>query len=373
MAQQLPNIQAQLSSYLPSHLQPIQAIVTEGHQHNHLLNSNSVQPFSTRHGAPSQFRMHSLLPLSTQVSLPGRSTTFNSGTGRLNGVAQLHVGGETTDNDHAGRENEFEIQPSGSPDTFFSLSGTSSNARRPIQRFILSTNQSQEVAYKYRRTPVPRHRHNLYKPPSLSSSDTSQIEEKPFKSSLAIRKLHLGTVKQSGDIESGSSNPVSYGGSFGAPSEFAVSTRNLRTFNNLRPFTSRKFPEGEEGVESLSHEAPIHLHTPRPSAPTLIFQPAQRTIAHEINQQDLSGIYRTAHTTYQPSTTAPRYFSEPTPTVRPIESPPSFQNELETKQKSLDGLLDCCYRQAPGCQHLCTPNVSKEQVRQSTYLLVNCT
>lgn len=221
----------------------------------------------------------------------------------------------------------------------------------------------------------------------------------------------MGAARHSPDFEDRSDEPTSYGGSF-ASSEFAASTRHLRLTNNLRPFSARHFPESTETIQ-----------TPKPSAPTLIFQPAQRTIVHEVDPSVVAGLHRTVHTTREPfmnnwnsngGTTA--LVAIP-PTVRPVAAPPSlidqssgieqefggtgvpnfesrgstFGNggptfgdrtlppafndkslppafvdasveEERRRQESLANLLDCCQQQAPGCRHLCTPSVSKEQV-----------
>ncbi|KAI6192353.1 hypothetical protein M3Y97_00328400 [Aphelenchoides bicaudatus] len=392
-AQQLPAIQRQLSRVVPQNVAPIRPIVTEGLTANHylsnqhLLNGQTMQ--QRRNFDPSPFQQPAFF---VRPALPRKASRAASAatTRNLNGVSQLDVG----------------------PDAYFSLSGpsqvnaASATSRRPQQRFVLATNQNGQWGSKQR--------HNLYKPPlHYNSADVSQFEERPFKSSLSIRKLHLGAARHSPDFIDKSDEPTFYGGSF-ASGEFAASARHLRLTNNLRPFTSRHFPDEFETSKHVDHFEPKeytkqsssdldvskHLlekpELPRnfkeneaktPKAPTLIFQPAQRTIVHAVDPQVLSGPYRTAYTstTRHPvqqtswslnsQTTA---LSSIPPTIRPVVAPPIIPQERlnqtyvdasveeeRKKQESLTNLLNCCQQQAPGCRHLCTPSVSKEQIKRA--------
>jgi hypothetical protein len=311
-----------MKNYLPARVHPIQAFVTEG---------NGI----ARHDLRPQYRQPSfrLRSINNHVNLPPRP-------GRLNGVAQLHT------NIHSGELDENKeryYQPKAFADGFFSLSGSPDKGYH-TPRLILSTNQSHEIVHKYRRAYLSNRFHQSYKPaPGQNSGDSSQMEERPFKSALAIRKLHLGAAKHSSDT---SYEPISFGGSFGSGSNEFLTARNLRTFNNLRPFSSHKFPEDKPG-----------LFPPRP--PTLIFEPTHgtKTIVHPVDQNKLSVTYQTSHTTYRPRIHNQHLIA---PTVKTIEQPVHSGNA--EKQESLNQLLNCCQQQAPGCRHLCTPNVSKEQV-----------
>jgi hypothetical protein len=165
------------------------------------------------------------------------------------------------------------------------------------------------------------------------------------KSALSIRKLHLG-----GDAkEDEPGEPTSYGGSFAASSEFVATARSLRTFNNARPFGANRFTFTEEAAPSVGIVHP-------PKAVNVVFPHAQRTLIHQPTRGELSGTYHTPRGAYPTRLiTTPAY-----PTVAPLAAPPS-RNEAG-RQESLRSLLECCQQQSPGCRHLCTPSVSKEQV-----------
>lgn len=103
----------------------------------------------------------------------------------------------------------------------------------------------------------------------------------------------------------------------------------------------------------------IHRPTPR----TLIER--ERPAFIQITDRPITTLATTIKP--RPSLTTPRVVYT-TPLIIPAELTsrnPYAQAEnllLLRKQASLEGLLGCCQSQVPGCRHLCSPHVTKEDV-----------
>ncbi|KAI6204606.1 hypothetical protein M3Y94_00695000 [Aphelenchoides besseyi] len=293
-------------------------------------------------------------------------------TSRLGEASSIHSGEHDTSLPHTRASTtafgERFVSPDSSDDTFFSVS-PASKLQNPGPRYILSTNQTHEFVPKFRRN-FAREWHT--KSRGFADSDASnrltslrhsllfakptdeEIDERPMKSALAIRKLHLGD------------STTSFGGSF-APSSFAPSSTEIMTSapqaRSLQMFRSggdrsnalaalefaQKSTEQQQGGVRLPHG--------------VVFAPAQRTIQHSITDDGIDRV--TFQNSARPSVQIPVVVAP-----APVQSISAFNNRLPTvdveqNRQSLHLLLDCCQQQAPGCRHLCTPEVSKEEIKRA--------
>ncbi|KAI6210199.1 hypothetical protein M3Y96_00302300 [Aphelenchoides besseyi] len=291
-------------------------------------------------------------------------------TSRLGGVSSIHSGEHDTVLPHTHASTtafgERFVSPDSSGDTFFSVS-PASKPSNPGPRYILSTNQTHEFVPKFRRN-FAREWHT--KSRGFADSDASnrltllrhsllfakpideEIDERPMKSALAIRKLHLGD------------STTSFGGSFAPPStEIMTSAPQARSLQTFRSGSDRsnalaalefaqKSVEQQQGGVRLPHG--------------VVFAPAQRTIQHSITDDGVDRV--TFQNSARPSAQIPVVVAS-----APVQSISAFNNRLPTvdveqNRQSMHLLLDCCQQQAPGCRHLCTPDVSKEEVKNALLL-----
>ncbi|KAI6180487.1 hypothetical protein M3Y98_00725300 [Aphelenchoides besseyi] len=288
-------------------------------------------------------------------------------TSRLGGVSSIHSGEHDTVLPHTHASTtafgERFVSPDSSGDTFFSVS-PASKPSNPGPRYILSTNQTHEFVPKFRRN-FAREWHT--KSRGFADSDASnrltllrhsllfakpideEIDERPMKSALAIRKLHLGD------------STTSFGGSFAPPStEIMTSAPQARSLQTFRSGSDRsnalaalefaqKSVEQQQGGVRLPHG--------------VVFAPAQRTIQHSITDDGVDRV--TFQNSARPSAQIPVVVAS-----APVQSISAFNNRLPTvdveqNRQSMHLLLDCCQQQAPGCRHLCTPDVSKEEIKRA--------
>ncbi|KAI6227258.1 hypothetical protein M3Y99_01273600 [Aphelenchoides fujianensis] len=270
-------------------------------------------------------------------------------------------------------------------DAFFSLSAAPAPPpTNPGPRYVLATNQTQEVAHKYRRmfardwqtaartggqseaaSRLAALRRSLVfaKPPARfhSAANDEEIDERPMKSALAIRKLRLGDAT------------TSFGGSFApaavAPVEAPIAA--APTARTLPTFTGERQHE-EDGAEQRNALAALEfVHQTANAERTeglrlphgVVFAPAQRTIQHSFGDGGADRV--TLHNGARPAAVAPV-----APPSLPAHSPrlPVGQPIEPVRSEpppNLRQLLDCCQQQAPGCRHLCSPNVSKEEIKRA--------
>ncbi|CAD5231061.1 unnamed protein product [Bursaphelenchus okinawaensis] len=256
------------------------------------------------------------------------------------------------------------------------------NKPETSNRVLLSTNSTRET--------VPRAKHfTVSNSPAYRQSNDDLLEEKPMKSSLSIRKLHLGNVRKLG----GFAHATSYGGSFATSAEQAIpTTRNLRTFNNLTPV--RPVAKGLTGPQASNSEFTSIPSAPKAQAfiPNRVFsiedvqpQPIrpQTSLSPQPTHYYNNSVYRPvgfANTVQTVAPPTPRPLPQP-PVETPLHLNPSYRSQLEEvrreheflaqqqqKEANLRGLLQCCQDQAPGCRHLCSPDVSKEEVLSFSFL-----
>ncbi|CAD5234031.1 unnamed protein product [Bursaphelenchus xylophilus] len=347
-----------------------------------VLNGGSgVQPTSviSRQGSRPSYR--NLAPSATVPFVPQRLRTafgvpqrINT---RLNGITNTRQDITHADSDH---ERESGISSSRA-NQFSEPSGLTFAGNKPEpERALLSTNLTRATV---RSKHLARTVSNSPSYPRQSNDD--QFEERPIKSSLSIRKLHLGNVHKLG----GFAHATSYGGSFATSSEQALPpARNLRTFNNLSPVrpvaktltglaptASSHLPPAPKArgpvqnrIFSIEDVQPQPI---QPQVPPQSIQPVPQTQNHFYN----NSVYRQVGFSNTIATVAPptpQPLPQPPIATHPIHLNPAYQQQLlearreheylaqqQQKETSLRGLLQCCQDQAPGCRHLCSPEIRR--------------
>uniref|UniRef100_A0A915D7L0 DB domain-containing protein n=1 Tax=Ditylenchus dipsaci TaxID=166011 RepID=A0A915D7L0_9BILA len=166
-----------------------------------------------------------------------------------------------------------------------------------------------------------------------SRSVPSPPQELAIKNELEIRKLHEGD----------SQHTTSGGGSFGGGWQ---PVSNSETFRHIE----QQLADREEKWSSPSTVWSASNST-LPKAPSFKIIPVSQN---------------------QPFATIPRVIHRPYSTHRHVGEQSVVKelnkNEIEReiyKNARLHGLLDCCQAQAPGCRHLCSKDVSKEEIKKA--------
>lgn len=278
------------------------------------------------------------------------------------------------------------------PDAVFTFSAASKPEIR--EKVVFSTNQTRESVEK-RRTLIPSRQ--------ISADTNIETKEKPMKTNLAIRKLHLGNVKNIG----GFAHSTSYGGSFANSGENYLTARNLRTFNsanNVAPVRSiphyntglnaSPAPRAKGPTQRAQHNeisrpnyynnsayqplgftntasiAPSNAlsHNIRTQLPQQPSKPSQITVINQQNQlrsenarqQLVLAQQQAEHERQQQLVRQSQYAQQ-----QQVQQ--QLQQAQQQRKANLDGLLQCCLEQAPGCRHLCTPDVKKEEVQKGTH------